>query len=66
VETGRQKLVDTSSKKVRLAYKSRRLEQEHELQEYFRKNKMDSVSLKTNTSYVKPLINFFQRRIHRR
>jgi uncharacterized protein (DUF58 family) len=65
-ETGMQKLVDTSSKKVRLAYKTRRLEQEHELQEYFRKNKMDSVSLKTNQSYVKPLINFFQRRIHRR
>jgi hypothetical protein len=51
---------------VRLAYKKRRLEQEHELKEYFRKNKMDSVNLKTNTSYVKPLINFFQRRIHRR
>ncbi|HKL15395.1 MAG TPA: DUF58 domain-containing protein [Balneolaceae bacterium] len=65
-ETGSQKLVDTSSRKVRLAYKKRRLEQEHELKEYFRKNKMDSVNLKTNKSYVKPLINFFQRRIHRR
>ncbi len=29
-ETGHQKLVDTSSRKVRLAYKKRRLKQEHE------------------------------------
>src|SRR6056297_337757 len=65
-ETGKQRLIDTSSKKVRIAYKTRRLELDHQLKEYFRKNKMDSVSLKTNESYVKPLINFFQRRIHRR
>lgn len=65
-ETGRQKLVDTSDKKVRTYYKKERLRQQHALQEYFRKNKMDSVDLKTNESYVRPLINFFQRRIHRR
>lgn len=65
-ETGQQKMVDTSNRKVRLHYKKERRKQEKELQEYFRKNKMDSVKLVTNESYVKPLINFFQRRIHRR
>lgn len=65
-ESGRQKLVDTSDKKVRTYYKSQRMKKQHALKEYFRKNKMDSVNLKTNQSYVKPLINFFQRRIHRR
>lgn len=65
-ETGTQRLVDTSNKKVRSFYKAQRLKREHELKEYFRKNKMDSVKLKTNQSYVKPLIQFFQRRIQRR
>lgn len=65
-ETGTQRLVDTSNKKVRSFYKTQRLKREHVLKEYFRKNKMDSVKLKTNHSYVKPLIQFFQRRIHRR
>lgn len=65
-ETGEQRLVDTSNKKVRSFYKAKRLERDHELKEYFRRNKMDSVNLKTNQSYVKPLIQFFQRRIHRR
>jgi len=65
-ETGKQRLVDTSNKKVREYYQAQRLKKETELREYFRKNKMDSVHLKTNQTYVKPLINFFQRRIHRR
>jgi len=65
-ETGTQRMVDTSNKKVRSYYKAKRLEKEHELKEYFRSNKMDSVNLKTNQTYVKPLIQFFQRRIHRR
>jgi len=65
-ERGTQRLVDTSNKKVRSYYKAQRLKQDHKLSEYFRKNKMDSVRLKTNHTYVKPLIQFFQRRIHRR
>lgn len=64
-ETGRQQLVDTSSKKVRNAYKARILEQKARRKEYFVKNKMDSIDVYTNESYIKPLINFFQRRISR-
>jgi uncharacterized protein (DUF58 family) len=64
-ETGRQTLVDTSSKKVRTAFKARMLETQSRLKEYFMKNKMDYVDAYTNQNYVKPLINFFQRRINR-
>lgn len=61
-ETGEQTLINTSSKKVRTAYKARILEQQKTLQDYFLKNKMDAVDVYTNRSYIKPLINFFNRR----
>lgn len=65
-ETGEQRLVDTSSRKVRTYYKKRRLKEMQQLKEYLRKNKMDSAELFTNESYVRPLVNFFHRRMHRR
>ncbi len=64
-ETGRQTIIDTSSKTVRTAYQEKVLRQKRELKEYFVKNKMDSIDVYTNESYMKPLINFFQRRISR-
>lgn len=64
-ETGKESLVDTSSKKVRAAYRKRVQERKASLQEYFLKNKMDSIDVYTNESYIRPLINFFQRRIKR-
>lgn len=64
-ESGKEALVDTSSKKVREAYKKRVEERKKSLKEYFMKNKMDSIDVYTNESYIRPLINFFQRRIRR-
>ncbi|MDX1642353.1 MAG: DUF58 domain-containing protein [Balneolaceae bacterium] len=64
-ESGKEVLVDTSSKKVREAYKKRVEKRKESLQEYFLKNKMDSIDVYTNESYIQPLINFFQRRIRR-
>lgn len=64
-ETGKESLVDTSSKKVREAYRKRVQERKKTLQEYFLKNKMDSIDVFTNESYIRPLVNFFQRRISR-
>lgn len=61
-ETGEQTLINTSSKKVRNAYRARVVEQQKNLKEYFIKNKMDSIDVYTNRSYIKPLINFFKRR----
>lgn len=64
-ETGEQTVVDTSSRKVRVAFKKSVHEQKKQLQDYFLKNKMDSVDIYTNQSYIRPLINFFNRRAKR-
>ncbi|WP_234571870.1 DUF58 domain-containing protein [Rhodohalobacter sp. 614A] len=64
-ESGKEALVDTSSKKVREAYRKRVEDRKKVLAEYFLKNKMDSIDVYTNESYIQPLINFFQRRIRR-
>lgn len=64
-ESGKETLVDTSSKKVREAYSKRIQERKKSLKEYFLKNKMDSIDVYTNESYIQPLINFFQQRIKR-
>lgn len=61
-ETGAEKIIDTSSTKVRKAYKINRMKQKAYLQEMMLKMKIDAVEVKTNESYVKPLMNFFQRR----
>ena len=61
-ETGEQTIINTSSKKVRTAYKAKVLEHQKGLSDYFLMNKMDAVDVYTNKSYIKPLINFFNRR----
>ncbi|HMB98534.1 MAG TPA: DUF58 domain-containing protein [Balneolaceae bacterium] len=64
-ETGEEILVDTSSEKVRHAYRARRLKQKKELNEYFLRNKVDAIRVYTNQSYIRPLVDFFRRRINR-
>lgn len=64
-ETGKELLIDTSSKKVREEYKKLRLIQKRELSEKLLKMKIDSVEVTTNESYVRPLMNFFIRRLSR-
>lgn len=64
-ESGEQIIVDTSSKSVRTAYRKKIEERKYQLKEYLVRNKMDSINVYTNQSYIRPLINFFQRRISR-
>lgn len=64
-ETGREVLVDTSSEKVRKAYKKRRLEEKKTIRDRFLRMKIDTIELHTNESYVQPLMNFFHRRARR-
>jgi uncharacterized protein (DUF58 family) len=61
-ETGAEKMVDTSSNKVRKAYKKRRMEQKAYIHDKMLKMKIDAVEVQTNESYVQPLMNFFTRR----
>lgn len=64
-ETGETVMVDTSSKKVRKAYHAKRAREKEELRNKFMRLQIDTVELNTNESYVRPLMNFFHRRMHR-
>ncbi|MDZ7757583.1 DUF58 domain-containing protein [Rhodohalobacter sp.] len=64
-ETGKQTVIDTSDKKVRIEFKKKVFRRKRELDNYFVKNRMDFVDIYTNESYVRPLTNFFRKRINR-
>ena len=58
-------LIDTSNRKIRQEYKNRKREHKLALDDAFLKMKIDVVNVSTNNSYVRPLMNFFQRRMSR-
>lgn len=64
-ESGEQIVVDTSSKTFRAAYREKIQERKQQIKTYLVRNKMDSIDVYTNQSYIRPLINFFKRRISR-
>lgn len=64
-ETGEEVLVDTSSEKVRSHYQKKREVHKKKLRDRFLRMKIDTIELNTNTSYVRPLMSFFRRRVHR-
>lgn len=64
-ETGEEIMVDTSNSRVRKAYRARRLKRKAELKDKFLRSKIDAIEVHTNRSYVRPLINFFRRRMQR-
>ncbi|WP_138429379.1 DUF58 domain-containing protein [Fodinibius saliphilus] len=64
-ETGEEVLVDTSSEKVRKEYLKKRKIQKENLRDRFLRMKIDTIELNTNTSYIRPLMSFFRRRVHR-
>ncbi len=64
-ETGEEVLVDTSSKKVRNEYQKKRKVRKAKLRDHFLRMKIDTIELETNTSYIRPLMSFFRRRMHR-
>ncbi len=64
-ESDKEELIDTSSPTLREAYKKRRQQRRYQLKDLFRRAKIDSIEVQTNRSYVRPLINFFHRRMQR-
>lgn len=64
-ESGKELLIDTSNRRVREAYNKKKQAHRKELEDSFLKMKIDSVSVSTNRSYVRPLMNFFRRRLNR-
>lgn len=64
-ETGKEVLVDTSSERVRKEYRKKRLRHKQTLHDQLLRLKIDMIEVETNASYVRPLISFFHRRMHR-
>lgn len=62
LETGETKWVNTSSKKVRKAYKEKNEAREERIRQVFRKSKTDFAEIMTDEGYIKPLMNLFKTR----
>jgi uncharacterized protein (DUF58 family) len=65
LETGEQILLNTSDPEVRQLFFSRTSEAMVEQDKLFKSMNMDSIVIRTDQSYVEPLIRFFQRRARR-
>lgn len=61
-ETGVEKWIDTSSKKVREVYKDWWQKQQQSMQTSFNRSKVDNVSVRTDEDYVKALLALFKKR----
>jgi uncharacterized protein (DUF58 family) len=61
-ETGKEVWIDTSSAKVRTGYKLWWDKRQSEMQNAFKKSRVDSISIRTDEDYVKALISLFNRR----
>lgn len=64
-ETGKRRLVDTSSKKFREAYAKGAGEREARIQKLFKSIRMDKVDISAEGSYIEPLMRFFKIRERR-
>jgi uncharacterized protein (DUF58 family) len=64
-ETGNTHWLDTSSRSIRNEYKKNWVENQHKLETTFRRSGIDNVSIRTDRSYVQPLMNLFKRRERR-
>ena len=61
-ETGTQKWVNTSSKRVREIYRNNALSMEHKTLDIFKKSKVDHANISVQTGYIQPLMNLFKKR----
>ncbi len=61
-ETGHEQYVDTSSRKVRNAYKQWWMEQNMKLEDVFTRSSVDAISVRTDQDYVAALKSLFAKR----
>ena len=61
-ETGFEQYIDTSSKRLRIAYQRYWMGRQNQLQETFNKSNVDNVSIATNEDFVKALLLLFKQR----
>ncbi len=61
-ETGKEKWVDTSLKKIRRIYSENWNKRQKQLQNSFKRTGVDNTSVSTSEDYIKPLITLFKKR----
>lgn len=61
-ETGREMIIDTSSKKLRMAHSNAWFERQQQLREDFAKSNVDWTSIATNEDYVRAMMLLFNKR----
>ncbi|MEX0681298.1 MAG: DUF58 domain-containing protein [Balneolales bacterium] len=64
-ESGRLRVIDTSSRPVREQYRQRRRLRTERLSRLLLNHRIDAITLQTNESYIDPLMTFFKRRANR-
>ena len=64
-ETGETMIVDTRSEEARQLYTELNQRADTERRQIFRANQVDAIDIRTDESYVKPLIRFFRQRAAR-
>jgi len=62
-ETGEVKWIDTGNKSVRHNYRKNYLKIKEEVNQLFINSGVDTIQLRTDMDYIKPLIQFFKRRV---
>ncbi len=65
-ETGKLKWIDTSSSKIRQQYSKTSAKRDARLKEIFLRSGIDSTTISTSESYIKPLMNLFKKRERKR
>ncbi|MDR3218024.1 MAG: DUF58 domain-containing protein [Dysgonamonadaceae bacterium] len=61
-ESGQEKYIDTSSSKVRLSYKHWWEKRQTDMNNAFKKSRVDAISIRTEDDYVKALMGLFNKR----
>ncbi len=61
-ETGKIGFLDTSSRKIRENFAQNRAEKQAKLDRFLKRNKLDAIHIKTDESYIQPLMQFFKMR----
>lgn len=64
-ETGRERWIDTSSRRVRQAMKQARIQEISKRDSLFLKSRLDKIYVQTGEDYIKPLVQFFRLRERR-
>lgn len=65
-ETGKLKWIDTSNQRIRQQYSKTSAQRDARLKEIFNRSGIDSTTIGTSESYVKPLMNLFKKRESKR